>query len=395
MKNSINQLFNYHFEKDTQDKNNTVGSIIKMKGLMNSPTREQKDLATHFKSIKKRYSTSLEFYTTEDMIQSYATAFLFASYRLEELESLEYLLANPEVYQSRISYIKEYINHEFHEIANPNIQKVKTRGGDKYIDNSATSLDTPVGQGEDATTLVNLISDENSIFKQTESHHNHFVQYFLDNREQILTKKQLTTFETLKDIYQPKAGNTKEDNAQRQLMLQDANLNNRNMKLIFKRIKDRVTDAYEKEFDGVYHSHSYTERKGLYEVMAEYIESADYPGWNTAQERQRELTGIIQDYYNVYEELEITITKGLSLEEKKEIVRGVNGITLISHLVLRKVNNNIKEELSNHKPLMIEASYPEFEYNENPFAGLSKLHESNLVITTSGTVTAKDNLQTS
>ncbi|PTE62103.1 hypothetical protein BUY57_10700 [Staphylococcus epidermidis] len=178
-------------------------------------------------------------------------------------------------------------------------------------------------------------------------------------------------------------------------MLQDANLNNRNMKLIFKRIKDRVTDAYEKEFDGVYHSHSYTERKGLYEVMAEYIESADYPGWNTAQERQRELTGIIQDYYNVYEELEITITKGLSLEEKKEIVRGVNGITLISHLVLRKVNNNIKEELSNHKPLMIEASYPEFEYNENPFAGLSKLHESNLVITTSGTVTAKDNLQTS
>ncbi|MCD8835057.1 hypothetical protein K2V58_12340 [Staphylococcus arlettae] len=178
-------------------------------------------------------------------------------------------------------------------------------------------------------------------------------------------------------------------------MLQDANLNNRNMKLIFKRIKDRVTDAYEKEFNGVYHSHSYKDRKGLYEVMAEYIESADYPGWNTAQERQRELNGIIQDYYNVYEELELTITKGLSSEEKKEIVRGVNGITLISHKVLRKVNNNIKAEISNHKPLMIEASYPEFEYNENPFAGLSKLHESNLVITTSGTVTVKDNLQIS
>lgn len=28
MKNSINDLFNYHFEKDTQDKNNTVGGSV-------------------------------------------------------------------------------------------------------------------------------------------------------------------------------------------------------------------------------------------------------------------------------------------------------------------------------------------------------------------------------
>lgn len=395
MKNSINQLFNYHFEKDTQDKNNTVGSVIKLKGLDYGATPEQSDLAIHFKSIKKRYSVSMDYFTTEDFVQEYAGLFLFVAQELEVLEDLDYLLANPDVYKQRIRFIKDGVAREMYHVANPDKQRVYTRDGYKYIDNSATSLDTPVVQGEDATTLVNLISDENSIFKQTESHHNHFVQYFLVNREQILTNKQLSTFETLKDIYQPKAGNTKEDNTQRQLMLQDANLNNRNMKLIFKRIKDRVTDAYEKEFDGVYHSHSYIERKGLYEVMAEYIESADYPGWNTAQERQRELTGIIQDYYNVHEELEITIIKGLSLDEKKEIVRGVNGITLISHQVLRKVNNNIKEELSNHKSLMIEASYPEFKYNENPFAGLSKLPQSNLVITTSGTVTAKDNLQTS
>lgn len=393
MKNTIEQLFNYHFEKEIQDKNNTVGSIIKLKGLLDSPTREQKDLATHFKSIKKRYSTSLEFYTTEDMIQSYATAFLIAMYNLDKLEPLEYLLNNPSVYQSRISYIKECINYEFHEIANPNTHKVKTREGYKYIDSNSNSLDTPVGEG--TTTLVNLISDEHSIFKQSESHHNHFIKWFLDTREQILTKKQLATFETLKDIYQPKAGNTKEDNAKRQLMLQDANLNNRNMKLIFKRIKDRVTNAYEKEFDGVYHSHSYTERKGLHEVMVMYVESADFTGWNTAQERQRELTRIIQDYYNEYEELEHTITKGLSLEEKKEIVCGIKGITLISHQVLRKVNTNIKGELANHKPLMIEANIPEWTYTENIFSGLSKLPQSNLVITPSGTITAKDNLQTS
>lgn len=395
MKNSINQLFNYHFEKDTQDKNNTVGSVIKLKGLDYGATPEQSDLAIHFKSIKKRYSVSMDYFTTEDFVQEYAGLFLFVAQELEVLEDLDYLLANPDVYKQRIRFIKDGIAREMYHVANPDKQRVYTRDGYKYIDNSATSLDTPVGQGEDATTLVNLISDENSIFKQTESHHNHFVQYFLDNREQILTKKQLTTFETLKDIYQPKAGNTKEDNAQRQLMLQDANLNNRNMKLIFKRIKGRVTDAYEKEFDGVYHSHSYTDRKELYEVMAEYIESADYPGWNTAQERQRELNGIIQDYYNVYEELELIITKGLSVEDKKEIVRAVKGSEMASNRVLRKINTNIKQAIKEHAPLNIEASYPSFEYQENPFAGLSQLEGNNLMFTATGNITMKDNLQTS
>ncbi|WP_260840833.1 hypothetical protein [Staphylococcus saprophyticus] len=395
MKNSINQLFNYHFEKDTQDKNNTVGSVIKLKGLDYGATPEQSDLAIHFKSIKKRYSVSMDYFTTEDFVQEYAGLFLFVAQELEVLEDLDYLLANPDVYKQRIRFIKDGIAREMYHVANPDKQRVYTRDGYKYIDNSATSLDNPVGQGEDATTLVNLISDENSIFKQTESHHNHFVQYFLDNREHILTKKQLTTFETLKDIYQPKAGNTKEDNAQRQLMLQDANLNNRNMKLIFKRIKGRVTDAYEKEFDGVYHSHSYTDRKELYEVMAEYIESADYPGWNTAQERQRELNGIIQDYYNVYEELELIITKGLSVEDKKEIVRAVKGSEMASNRVLRKINTNIKQAIKEHAPLNIEASYPSFEYQENPFAGLSQLEGNNLMFTATGNITMKDNLQTS
>lgn len=71
MKNTINQLFNYHFIKETKEvtgKQGSIGSVIKMKGLMDSPTPEQSELATRFKSIKKRYSTSLEFYTTEDMI---------------------------------------------------------------------------------------------------------------------------------------------------------------------------------------------------------------------------------------------------------------------------------------------------------------------------------------
>ena len=396
MKNTIEQLFNHHFEKDTQDKNNTVSSIIKLKGLMDSPTPEQSDLATHFKSIKRRFSTSLEFYTTEDMLQSYSYAFLLASYKLEELEDLDYLLANSEVYQSRISYIKECINYEFHEIANPTTQKIKTRDGDKYIDSNTTSLDVVVGDGDGATKLINLIGEEQNIFSnKSESHHNHFIQWFLANRSELLTNKQLATFESLREIYTPKSGNTKQDNAIRKQMLADAGIESRSMMKQFKNIKKRVVEKYQEEFKGKWHPVNYEKNKAVDEVLAEYVESADSPRWNTAQERQRELNGIIQEHYDNSEEFECIISKGLNLEDKKELVRAVRGSQMASNRVLRLVNNNIKEAMKERTPLNIEASYPEFEYNENPFAGLSQLEGNNLLFTATGNITVKDNLQIS
>src|SRR5699024_12023389 len=101
---------------------------------------------------------------------------------------------------------------------------------------------------------------------------------------------------------------------------------------------------------------------------AEYEESADSPRWETAQERQRELCGIIQEHYGNSEEFELTITKGLSLEDKKELVRAVRGSQMASHRVLRLVNTNIKQAMKERTPLNIEASYQSFEYNENHFA---------------------------
>ncbi|EJE33640.1 hypothetical protein HWI12_00170 [Staphylococcus epidermidis] len=178
-------------------------------------------------------------------------------------------------------------------------------------------------------------------------------------------------------------------------MLDDANLTNDSMKKIFKNIKKRAVKKYEEEFNGVYHSTNHERYKNLDEKLIEYVESADYPGWNTAVERQRELTGIIQEYYNVSEEFELIVTRGLTLEEKKEIVRGVNGITLISHKVLCKVNTNIKKELANKKKIDIKANYPVFDYREKVFSDLSKLPQSNLAITSLGTVVAKDNIQLS
>ena len=397
MKNTINQLFSHHFEKDVNTNNNSINSVIKMKGLMDSPTPEQSDLAIHFKSVKKRYSVSMDYFTNEDFVQEYAGLFLFVAQELEVLEDLEYLLANHDVYKQRIRFIKDGIAREMYTVAYPNKQRVQTSDGSyKYIDNNTTSLDVPVNTGDGATDLINLIGEEQSIFSnKSESTHNHFISWFLLNRSDLLTNKQLATFESLREIYKPKQGNTKQDNAIRKQMLEDANLEARSMQKQFKNIKKRVVKKYEEEFKGKWHPVNYEKNKAVDEMLAEYVESADSPRWETAQERQRELNGIIQDNYNGSEEFEIIITKGLNLEDKKEIVRAVRGSQMASHRVLRLVNTNIKQAMKKRTPLNIEASYPSFEYNENPFAGLSQLEGNNLMFTATGNITVKDNLQSS
>ena len=394
---NINQLFSHHFTKDVNTNNNSINSVIKMKGLMDSPTPEQADLAIHFKSIKKRYSVSMDYFTNEDFVQEYAGLFLFVAQDLEILEPLEELLANPDVYKQRIRFIKDGIAREMYTVAYPDKQRVQTSDGSyKYIDNNTTSLDVEVGEGSEQTKLINLIGEEQSIFStKSESTHNHFIQWFLDNREDLLTNKQLATFESLREIYKPKQGNTKEDNAIRKQMLEDAGIESRSMMKQFKNIKKRVVEKYEEEFKGKWHPVNYEKNKAVDEMLAEYVESADSPRWETAQERQRELNGIIQDNFSGSEEFELTITKGLSLEDKKELVRAVRGSQMASNRVLRLVNTNIKQAMKERTPLNIEASYPSFEYQENPFSGLSKLEGNNLLFTATGNITVKDNLQSS
>ena len=396
-KGNINQLFSHHFTKDVNTNNNSINSVIKMKGLMDSPTPEQADLAIHFKSIKKRYSVSMDYFTTEDFVQEYAGLFLFVAQELEVLEPLEELLANPDVYKQRIRFIKDGIAREMYTVAYPDKQRVQTSDGSyKYIDNNTTSLDVPVNTGDGATDLINLIGEEQSIFSnKSESTHNHFIQWFLLNRSDLLTNKQLATFESLREIYKPKQGNTKEDNAIRKQMLEDAGIESRSMMKQFKNIKKRVVEKYEEEFKGKWHPVNYEKNKAVDEMLAEYVESADSPRWETAEDRQRELNGIIQDNFNGSEEFELIITKGLSLDDKKELVRAVRGSQMASHKVLRLVNTNIKQAMKERTPLNIEASYPSFEYQENPFAGLSQLEGNNLMFTATGNITVKDNLQIS
>lgn len=397
MKNTIEQLFNHQFIKETKEvkgSQGTVGSTIKLRGLELGATPEQSDLAIHFKSIKKRYSVSMEAHDSEDLLQEYASLFLFVAQELELLEDLDYLLANPDIYKQRIRFIKDGIAREMYSVAYPNKQRIQVSDGSyKYIDNNTTSLDVPVNTGDGATDLINLIGEDTNIFSnKSESTHNHFIQWFLANRSDLLTNKQLTTFESLREIYTPKTGNTKKDNAIRKQMLEDAGLESRSMQKQFKNIKKRVVEKYQEEFKGKWHPVNYEKNKATDEILANYVENADFPGWKTQEDRQVELNSIIQDNYNV-SEFELIISEGLSLDDKKELVRAVRGSQMASNRVLRLVNTNIKKAMKERTPLNIEASYPSFEYNENTFSGLSELEGNNLMFTATGNITVKASLQ--
>lgn len=395
-KGNINSLFNYHFEKEVKEvkgSNATIGSKIKMKGLEDSPTPEQADLAIHFKSIKKRYSVSMEAHDSEDLLQEYAGLFLFVAQDLEILEPLEELLANPDIYKQRIRFIKDGVAREMYNVAYPDKQRVQASDGSwKHISNNTTSYDVEVGEGSEQTKLINLIGEDANIFStKQESTHNHFISWFLANRSDLLTNKQLATFESLREIYVPKNGNTKKDNAIRKQMLADVGIESRSMMKQFKNIKKRVIEKYQEEFKGKWHPVNFENNKATDEILVNYVESADFTGWKTQEDRQVELNSIIQDSYNV-EEFELIISEGLNAEEKKEIVRAVKGSQMASNRVLRLVNTNIKKAMKERTPLNIEASYPSFEYNENTFAGLTGMG-TNLLITPTGTVTDKASLQ--
>ena len=153
--------------------------------------------------------------------------------------------------------------------------------------------------------------------------------------------------------------------------------------------------AYEKEFQGIYHGHSHNGRMNLHDMLESYVEFADSNKWIDQEERRNTLTHDIATHFD-YEDYELIITKGLTSKQKQEIVKGINDKDKehyprkISHKVLRLINNNIKAYLKENEDNVIEASFPEYGYKENPLAGLAIVPSNNLSMTATGLITYKD-----
>lgn len=377
-------LFNYNFYANVKEvKGSADTASLKMKGLDSDATRQQKIVGTHFKSIKRRYNQSAEYFTTEDFIQEYSILFYQASLKLEVLEPLEVLLSDDDIYKQRIGFIKQDIDREMIRVANPETQVVRSNSTRKYVDIDIQSYDISVSEDSDYT-MKDVLGEENNLYKTHKHSYNHFITWTLENYENILTAKQSKIFARLLEIYQPLTDRSKSTLQARSEMLEEIGITNTNINRMFKTIKKRCVEAYTKEF-GKLQSHISVQSKHLHEVLNNYVNQANNPNWSTQEARQRELNRIISKEYD-NETFELIIIKGLNVNEIIEIVRGVKGVEMPSNKVLRKVRQNIEDYLSKNEQLYIDPSINDFIYKEDSFQDITKAKGKSFRILPSGNV---------
>ena len=369
---NVEEFFNEHFtiKEDNKKLKNVQGNVLQIIGGNKEATMQQNGVVQHFRQMTRKFSTSLEYYTIQDMIQEYATLFIEGCYLLNELETIEYLKENPKEYSSRLRFIKDRIQEGFGMRLNGESNAIVTRNGVKYIDFNVTSLNQTMSQDGENGMIGDFVSDENSIYGHSGYHKNHFINWVLEKKSEILTTRQLEVFDFLLDNYVALTDRTPQLMAERNDVFKQVGLTSDTANKMFKAIKEKCTKKYEKEFGNVYYSHVTAGRVSLHEMLNEYVESADCKKRETAEERQVELNSIIQKHYNESEEFEIIITEGLSLDEKRELVRCVRGTELASNTVLRKVRTNIVKYQEANELLIEEAEFTQFDYNEDLMTAL-------------------------
>lgn len=369
---NVEEFFNEHFtiKEDNKKLKNVQGNVLQIIGGNKEATMQQNGVVQHFRQMTRKFSTSLEYYTIQDMIQEYATLFIEGCYLLNELETIEYLKENPKEYSSRLRFIKDRIQEGFGMRLNGESNAIVTRNGVKYIDFNVTSLNQTMSQDGENGMIGDFVSDENSIYGHSDYHKNHFINWVLEKKSEILTARQLEVFDFLLDNYVALTDRTPQLMAERNDVFKQVGLTSDTANKMFKAIKEKCTKKYEKEFGNVYYSHVTAGRVSLHEMLNEYVESADCKKRETAEERQIELNSIIQKYYNESEEFELIITEGLSLDEKRELVRCVRGTELASNTVLRKVRTNIVKYQEANELLIEEAEFTQFDYNEDLMTAL-------------------------
>lgn len=375
---NVEEFFNEHFtiKEDNKKLKNVQGNVLQIIGGNKEATMQQNGVVQHFRQMTRKFSTSLEYYTIQDMIQEYATLFIEGCYLLNELETIEYLKENPKEYSSRLRFIKDRIQEGFGMRLNGESNAIVTRNGVKYIDFNVTSLNQTMSQDGENGMIGDFVSDENSIYGHSGYHKNHFINWVLEKKSEILTTRQLEVFDFLLDNYVALTDRTPQLMAERNDVFKQVGLTSDTANKMFKAIKEKCTKKYEKEFGNVYYSHVTAGRVSLHEMLNEYVESADCKKRETAEERQVELNSIIQKHYNESEEFEIIITEGLSLDEKRELVRCVRGTELASNTVLRKVRTNIVKYQEANELLIEEAEFTQFDYNEDLMTALRTIESA-------------------
>ncbi len=394
MKNNLQQNIKDLYEsqfyiKEYQLKGKNYRTM-RMYGMEDNANEMQKSMANHFKMMVGKYKKSMDV-EVEDIMQEYSILFVEACHEMGVLEPMRILVADEQIMISRLAFIRKVITRKFIEKMNEKSLIVSTRGGKKYIDINVSSIDIEIG--EDGGSIRDNLSEDVSLYKKHKESYNHFVTWVLENEnyKNILTKRQAEVFEKLLEVYVPLTDKSRETLAKRQEMLREIKVASANIERMFKTIKKRCWEAYVAEFKTM-QSHITQQSKALHELLNKYIDVADDPYTKTAESRAEALTAIVAKNYDSNEEFEIIITRGLKVDEKINIVRGVKGKELITHKVLRKIKLNIEKYLKSSTPMVVEAHETNHVYKEDLFDGLAKLPSVRARMTPLGVLEYKNEL---
>ncbi|UXV49010.1 hypothetical protein MUA24_14485 (plasmid) [Staphylococcus aureus] len=250
------------------------------------------------------------------------------------------------------------------------------------------SLNAPTKTNEN-TEIISLLGDDNKLYEAHDKNstiYTHFIQWFLANKDSILTEKQLDMYNNLSYLYVPLTDGTKETKKLRAQMYEDMGFNNvddprQKMKRLMNNIRKRAIEKYQKEFGdnafkyGFSYNYRIQERAVLNDLlqMIDNVEQFDdgSEDCDIMGNRQIAVSKYVREFYDVFEQFEIVITKGLTLDEKKEIVKTVLGKQLLSNVMIRKIKNNVQTYLKNNPSVDIKPAKQEFEgYTENLMTGV-------------------------
>ncbi|MCE4957272.1 hypothetical protein [Macrococcoides caseolyticum] len=376
-------------------KGDTIGdamlsSILKAKNV----SEDNNDLVNSF--LHFYYKMFGKFSRRIDDTSEFIQIFLFlmteAGYALKELETVDELLADKKLFNTRIKYIKQYIEHRLPLEVNPDVERVNIgevngKARYKYIKMNgieSNSINNLITNDEGENTEIGDTLDDSSNFFNSENQdaqYNFFLEWFLENRERLLTKKQLTQFELLREVYITNTDRGKQTEAYRKAMLEDVFTKSDYYRKFKMAVKKRVLDAYNREFeDKSEHGYRTKYRKEMSKAFTEFIEIADNPQTVFPYKRQVDISKHVAKYYDEYEDFEVTICKDMALEDKKDIVRCVNKGQLLSHRQIRIMRNNIMKYIEKNKEFIyVPAKQYNEDYSEFMFDALRKMSDDDML----------------
>src|SRR5699024_3690611 len=192
---------------------------------------------------------------------------------------------------------------------------------------------------------------------------NPIVKNFLENKERVLTAKQLAFYNDFKDSY---VDNNNEFVTKKQA-LKESGYTQAQYHSFLENIAKRAEADFNKF--GKKKSMSEDYRAGLIRALKNFVQVVE----NKASIHLRNLntSRIVQDNYEE-EAFEVIILKGLSTEEKQHVVRTVKGQHYLTHKLINKIYKNIKEYLENNQLQDVKASEAKSTYTESLFTDEQK-----------------------